>query len=248
MAPRSRRPTWWEAGDRLEAKGIEDPGLRALVAWGYATRGPPGDALAPRPFDAEQAPELIGTAVLFHYINRIVTVFVAGGRLPRNAARGWVRRLGALAMRPVTQQSIQPGPRVPDPAYRPAEAPSWCEPDARIANRFGAFQDELDTLASRHLTPEVRECVSARIESWQGGDPELGRGWLEPLVADLSAKHAAQARLALLAALAPDQIDVALIGAFREHEGSDTALLATMAWPSWVAALRIGGWLAFPDR
>jgi AhpD family alkylhydroperoxidase len=232
------------AVERHELERIGDPRLRALVEWGYATQLAPAERVAPLPFGGERAPELIGTAVLFHYINRVVTVFVAGERLPRNASRGWARRLGAIAMGSVSRQIIVPGPSGMDGAAPSAAAPPWSAADARIADRFARFQCELDALATRHLTGEVRECVSSAIDAWQGGDPALGRGWLEPWVAGLPARDAAQARLALLAALAPHQIDDGLIGAFRVDNGTDAALLATVAWPAMGAALRIGGWLA----
>lgn len=229
--------------ERREFDRISDPRLRALVEWGYASRQPQDDVVVRPPFGAEQAPELIGTAVLFHYINRIVTVFVSGARLPRNVSRDWIRRLGAIAMRVVTRQTIRPGRTVLDEASRPTAVPDWCEADARIGDRFGRFQSELDALAQQHLSVGVRECVAAHIASWRGGDPELGRGWLEPLVAGLSERDAAQARLALLAAIAPHQIDDDIVGRFRAHDGSDAALLTTVAWPALGAALRIGAWL-----
>jgi hypothetical protein len=52
------------------------------------------------------------------------------------------------------------------------------------------------------------------------------------------------ARLALLTALASHQVDASVVAAFRHQAPTDHELLALLSWSSWVAALRVGSWLA----
>ncbi|MCP4164746.1 MAG: hypothetical protein GY759_02495 [Chloroflexi bacterium] len=51
------------------------------------------------------------------------------------------------------------------------------------------------------------------------------------------------ARLALLTALAPHQIDEMIVDAFRAQQPGDDMLIAATAWASFTAARRVGSWL-----
>src|ERR1039458_7936700 len=70
--------------------GLDDES-RSFAAWAGATRSPGADVLGDPPFDAGLAPELIGTAVAFHYINRMVTILASPSPFP-----------GPRALRPLT--------------------------------------------------------------------------------------------------------------------------------------------------
>src|SRR5207237_2164674 len=54
--------------------GIADRYRRDLAQWAAATRRPGDELLQRVPFSEAEAPEVIGTAVGFHYINRVVEV------------------------------------------------------------------------------------------------------------------------------------------------------------------------------
>jgi len=67
---------------------IQDPAIRPIIAWAKATRSP-GDPLLHRPpFSEAEAPEIIGTAVAFHYTNRMVDIFLDETPLPSNRGCG----------------------------------------------------------------------------------------------------------------------------------------------------------------
>ncbi|HXO43370.1 MAG TPA: alkylhydroperoxidase, partial [Thermoanaerobaculia bacterium] len=71
----------------------------------------------------------------------------------------------------------------------------------------------------------------------------LGGGWVEEAVAGVPRDGRPAARLALLAALAPHRVGPAEVAAFRAAWPGDRALVAVVAWASFTAARRIGGWL-----
>ena len=50
--------------------------LRAAARWAAATRSAAGPGLAAAPVAAADEPYLIGTALAFHYINRMVNAFL----------------------------------------------------------------------------------------------------------------------------------------------------------------------------
>ena len=60
---------------------------RRYVAWAAATRSPDDPALRLRPFAPAAAPEIVGIAFCFHYINRMVAIFLAPSPLPFESPR-----------------------------------------------------------------------------------------------------------------------------------------------------------------
>jgi hypothetical protein len=67
-------------------------------------------------------------------------------------------------------------------------------------------------------------------------------------VAGLTEADQAQGSLALLAALAPYQIDEEIIRAFRVYHAADAQLVGVVAWASFAAACRIATFLQAPTE
>src|SRR5262245_44781864 len=55
---------------------------QAMLEWGLATRTPGTEILLQPPFPCRDAPQMIGTALAFHYLNRMVNVFLGESPLP----------------------------------------------------------------------------------------------------------------------------------------------------------------------
>ena len=68
---------------------IQDAAIRRIVAWANVNRSPGDPLLQKPPFSEVEAPEIIGTALVFHYINRMVDIFLDETPLPSN--RGWLK-------------------------------------------------------------------------------------------------------------------------------------------------------------
>ncbi len=94
------------------ATSIADPRLRAVTTWAQDGRTSEGARRHEPACPAADAPELIGTAVLFHYYNRMVNVFLTEVPLPPGApklALGPVMWILDRRMRPAAGRSHQPG-------------------------------------------------------------------------------------------------------------------------------------------
>jgi AhpD family alkylhydroperoxidase len=74
-----------KAISKQDDEKIQDPKIRSIVAWASATRSPDAEILRSPPFSTQDAPEIIGTAVSFHYINRMVSVLLSETPLPSNS-------------------------------------------------------------------------------------------------------------------------------------------------------------------
>ena len=60
----------------IEASGGHGSRIHAITQWALATRTPEAEIIRDPPFSRDEAPEFIGTAVAFHYINRMANVFL----------------------------------------------------------------------------------------------------------------------------------------------------------------------------
>lgn len=117
----------------------------------------------------------------------------------------------------------------------------WASASPPVASAFAGFLAAVEKETADAMSRDVRAVVKAHIQGWSGEPLGLGREWVKTAVTE---PEAAAARLALLGALAPHQIDDGDVSAYRHHEPADRSLLALLAWSSAQAARRIGTWIA----
>lgn len=229
--------------------GPDTPALAAVTDWarGLTTAGGPPGAV---PFAAGHLPELLATAVTFHYLNRMVLLFLPDSPVPAAAPRaghGPALRIVARAMRPDAGAPVTAGaalgllPAAPLPA-----ALAWARPEPAVAGALSRAVAGVDAAAERWVPEAVRELLHAELAVSDGTPPGPSRAWLEPLVAPLDPAPRAVARLALLIALAPYQITDADVTAFRGVRPGDRELVELAAWASLTAAVRIASRFAEP--
>lgn len=228
---------------------IADPALREVVAWARAHRRPGAPILRQRPFPDAHAPELMGVAVAYHYINRMINIFGPASPFPLTpstlkpiARRGAVpvfRRLLARPVRPGASLDLLAAARLPDDL-------TWAQGDPVIAEAFGRAAATFDKVGEQAVPEPVRQLVTARLSTWRGEDPGLSRSWVETPVEALPEAHRPLGRLALLSAFASYQVDPRIVQEARPRPGpeGDAALIATAGWASFTAARWIGSWLA----
>ena len=226
---------------------IQDPAIRQIVAWAEATRSPEDPLLQRPPFSEAEAPEIIGTAVAFNYTNRMVDIFLDETPLPSN--RGWLKgTLKRMAGWYFSRAARRRKPAGTSLALLPeAELPadmSWAASSPTVAGAFARWAAVVEIAGQDALPINVRLLVREHIAAWNGEPPSLSRGWVEKALAGLDDAEKPAARLALLTALAPYQIDENTIAAFRAQQPGDEKLIAATAWASFTAARRVGTWLS----
>ncbi len=228
------------------AAQIQDPALRAITVWAAATRSPGADVLLAPPFTAAEAPEIIGTAVAFHYINRMVDIFLSATPLPFNLGglnalpkrlAGWYFSRAARRQKPAGA-SLELLPVAEPPADL-----AWAAANPTIASAFARWVAVVETAGQNALPDVVRDLVSTRVTAWNGEAPGFSRNWVEEALVELDDSSKPAARLALLVTLAPHQLDKKVIQDYRAQHPGDDALIGVTAWASLSAARRVGTWL-----
>lgn len=219
-----------------EGRAVPDPHLRAVAAWARAG----GTGPAPVPGGAE----LMGVAVAFHYLNRMVSVFLDRSPIPPGvppALRGGVQTVAGWLMAPVVRRSRRPGVALGllPPAPVPAEL-AWAAGVPRLADAFGRACAAVDAAGERAIPAPVRELLLERLAGWDGAPPGPD-AWGERAVADLGPDERDAGRLALLTAFAAYRVGPSVVGAFRRRHPDDRTLVELTSWASLAAARRLGG-------
>ncbi len=231
------------------AHDIADSQLKALYEWASSTRSPKADIILAPPFSLQEAPEIIGMAVFYHYINKMVTVFLSETPLPLNVSwmkaifkriAGWYFSVSSRRFKSGNESlKFVPQARLP-------EELSWAEGSPSISKAFAGLSVVIDEVGSSILPDEVRLCAQKYIHSWNGEFPGMSRNWVDQATEGLDEAVKDVGRLVLTASIAPYQVDEKMIGLFRNTYPIDDALLGAIAWGSFMVAKRIGGWLYKP--
>lgn len=231
---------------RVSRRDVEaDPRLASLARWAEASGRP--DGVAGRPFDDDEVPWLVGTAVAFHTVNRYVNVLLEESGVPKplRVLGPIADRVGdALVGKPMLQLNPPPG-RSLDLLPR-ADLPDdlgWAGGDETVAQAMARADAALEEAAEKGIAEDVRALIAARIAGWDG-EPALSRSWADEAASDLDPADRPAATLGILTALASFQVDDSVVEAFRRVRPGDADLVVTVVWPAWQAAKRIGGWLA----
>ncbi|MEU0370299.1 carboxymuconolactone decarboxylase family protein [Streptomyces sp. NPDC006283] len=209
------------------ARGEEpaDPEHQRLLAWGRDIRGP-------RPFPAEQTAEHLGTALTFHFINRIVSALLVEDMLPRGAQKYRVVRSAAgRSLARTVRRELRPGESLkllqtsgPEPRWAAGQAVGTAYGALREAALMGAGLLSDDDQALVRKTVAAHDCVN---------HPSLSADWLP------AREDRPGARLALLAALAPYRITQEDVTAWRTSRHTGHCLVHLVAYGAMTAVERI---------
>lgn len=238
-----------KASDALSKRaisGIGDSKLKAIGEWALSTLLPDSVILHSPPFSKKEAPEIIGMAVQYHYINKMVSFFLNETPLPLN--RRWLKRpLKRMAGWYFSFSAKRP--KLPGESLKflpDSELPSdlvWARDSQYVAKAFARFAAAINEVGKENLADNVRSSVQSYISTWYGESPGISRQWVEKAIQNLDNRSKTAGRLVLTAAIAPYQVDEKMICHFRTLHPKEETLLGAIAWGSFMVAKRIGAWL-----
>lgn len=209
----------------------------ALWIRATATAEEPG----PAPFTAEEAPEILGVALTFHYLNRMVGIFLEDSPLPHRtpaAARGTILRTVARAMRPVAGPPVAGASLDLLPAAPLPAGLAWAGPAPSVADALGRSVAAVGH-AAHWLPAPVRALLASALSDWDGSAPGIGSAWLDDAVAELTPGDRPAGRLALLTAFAAYRVTEQDIAAVRVHHPSDREVVELTSWAALAAAVHL---------
>jgi len=228
---------------------IEDTRLKSIVGWALSNRSPNAEIINNPPFTIDEAPEIIGTAVYYHYINRMVSVLAGRTPLPVEVSflKSFMKAVAALMFSTALKRHKRAGESlkfIDD--FDLDKDLFWASKTKRIALAFSSHKKIVEELASKYVPLKAQAIVIKTLEEWRGEDPGIGRSWVDEYTKDLDVSLKPITKLSLLTAISPYQIDDTIIDSYRQFNQRDEALLATLSWASFITAIRISKWLSKP--
>ncbi|OXM43986.1 carboxymuconolactone decarboxylase family protein [Amycolatopsis alba] len=167
--------------------------------------------------------ELTAVAFAFHYLNRVVSVFLGPSPLPSSvpdSAREKAKAVLGRFLRPGT--GAMPGESL-DLLPAGSRDFSWAAGNPFVEDAFSRASAAFGSLA---VSSAVRDAVRRELSTWDGSPPGLSRSWVavfdDPVV-----------RLALVVAKAPYQVDDVLVTAAGL---ADRELVELVGWAAFAAA------------
>jgi AhpD family alkylhydroperoxidase len=225
---------------------VADPELREVVLWARSAHRRAAGAALPPGYPPQVGAELIGVMVAFHYLTRMVNIFLPSFLLPpalRGGPRRQVKARIAKMMTPMLQRPTTAGASLDllEDAPLPQDA-GWASGSANVGEAVARAGVAFERAGAQALAPQVRQLLLDRLDSWTGEDVEPSRAWLEPAVAALPEPDRAAGRLVLLTAFASYQLISQDVTDFQATNPRDDALVGATAWASYAVARRIGSW------
>ncbi|MET8373958.1 MULTISPECIES: carboxymuconolactone decarboxylase family protein [Micromonospora] len=227
------------AADRID--DLPDAGTRALARWARASGQIEGRPTPP--FAPADAAELIGVAVAFHYLNRMVNIFLPDSPVPapmRRLGADRSRRMAARLLGPLARRRVVPGtvlPPLPPEASPPDLA--WADGHATIADAV-ARTAAIDAAGERSVPVRVRSLVLTHLVRGTAPPGPTERHRITEAVAELPPGDRAAGELALLTALASYRVTEREVEAFRQQQPADATLIDLTSWASLAAARQVG--------
>jgi len=210
------------------------------------------------PFNDRDAPEMVGTAVAFHYFNRVVNVFLAKSPIPVSPLLRWMKRFLRHAATETLGKRLSRITVVPGDSLRllpAAELPRdlrWTQSNPLVSEAFARTAQVMDEVGLNVVPANVRTLVSAHLGRWNGERPGLDRTWVVKAVGSLEESERPLAALLLLTALASYQVDERVVAAartaFRDDVMRDSDLIGAVAWAAFSAARVVGTWMSGGDE
>lgn len=232
--------------DRIDE--VRDDQRRALAWWARQAHLLDEPVAAPAGLSAAEVAELVGVAVTFHYLNRMVNVFLSDYLLPprvRGRARQRMKHGVSLVLRPMLRRPPPAGESLGllPAAPLPADV-SWAAGSAPVAGAFARAGAAFEAAGAAALPAAVRDLIVARLGAWRGEEMGISRAWCERTLEALRPEDRAAGRLALLTAFASYQIDEHVVREYRQEQPGDAAIVQAAGWVSYTVARRIGERLA----
>jgi len=226
-----------------------DATLRNRLEWVRSIATPDADTISPAPFTAEQLPEVYGTLMAMSDINRFSHVVMADSPVQApfglQTIKAGALRLFGGELEATRRLSLAPGRALPllPAAALPGDL-AWAKTNPRVADAISRWAATVEREAAAVVSPEVKRAVEISLQDWRGQQMPISRSWVNADVEGLSGADAAIARLAIVLAKAPYQVDEQMAEAVLAADPDERRFIRILAWASFTGARRFIGLVA----
>lgn len=241
-----------EAASNIFSKGetaIADSPLRERLAWVKSVASAGTTKHPPTPFTVEELPEAIAALMAMSDINRFSHVVMDGSPVSApfglQGVKAAALRLFGGELRATHIRRLAPGRALSllPAASLPADM-HWATPNPRIADALARWTAVVEGEASTVVSSAVQDVVVRKLHGWNGELMPISRSWVDAETSALTGQDRAIARLTLVLAKAPYQVDEKLVEDVLQEDRSEERFIRILAWASFSSARRFAERLA----
>ncbi|SCF12904.1 alkylhydroperoxidase AhpD family core domain-containing protein [Micromonospora coriariae] len=202
-----------------------EPRHAELVRWAESSRSPKATG-----WTSPYRPEVTGTLLAFHFINRVVSALLDPDLLPGGLQRSpLVRSVGGRLYAKAARGPNEPGRSLPllDTGMT-TTPPDWAG-DSPVGVAYAALRHAA-TQGGDLLGDVARQTVTATVRWEDGRFPARPADWAVDLVRDVPGADRVGTRIALLAAFAPSAISLGDVALWRLSHPADADLVQLVAY------------------
>jgi AhpD family alkylhydroperoxidase len=201
-----------------------EPRHAELAAWAEASRSPRAAA-----WSSPYPPEVTGTLLAFHFINRGVSALLDPDLLPGGLQRSpVVRSVGGRLYAKKAREPKEPGRSLSLLGAGATAPPGWAG-DSPVGVAYASLKNA--AMQGGSLLGDVaRQTVTATVRWEDGRHPARPAEWAADLVRDLPDRDRVGTRIALLAAFAPGAIRAGDVALWRLSHPDDADLVRLVAY------------------
>ncbi|WP_328425283.1 carboxymuconolactone decarboxylase family protein [Micromonospora sp. NBC_00389] len=201
-----------------------EPRHADLARWAEASRSPKAAG-----WTSPYGPEVTGTLLAFHFINRIVSALLDPDLLPGGLQRSpLVRSVGGRLYAKTARGPKEPGRGLSLVDADTTAPPAWAG-DSPVGVAYVALRNAA-TQCGDLLGDVARQTVTATVRWEDGRYPARPSDWAVDLVRDVPGTDRVGTRIALLAAFAPSAISVGDVALWRLSHPADADLVRLVAY------------------
>lgn len=232
-----------KAIERGEPEIIADAFTKNIVKWGLENRKFDSIIVKYPPFTLRMAPEAIGTAVFFHYLNRMVFAFLGPTILPLNIPimKGAMKKLAGLKFSK-TLNAKKEYKILPTIEETNTDMIMWAKTNDQVYRVFANFNVVINRLAIKYIPISVQKKMKALINQWGGKDEFINDQSLAEFLTCVHEDEKPLATVLYIQAFSPNKMNKKYMDLLRGYftEKHDEAILVSMSWVSFEIALYIG--------
>ena len=225
-------------------QNIKNPKIRKIVEWALASLSPDSEIIKNPPFKAEEAPEIIGTAVFYHYINPLVTVYLGKTPLPLPVLKTPMKKIASRLFKKAVNRQKTPGTSLSLlPERNLPTSFTWAKGDPNVAGAYARFAAVIKNMEKTYVPLLTRKTITQHVKEWPRNKQQNKIQWMKEKTAKMDSLAEIATKLALLIINQPYRINEEIINSFQNSSSQKNQLLAITTWASFTKATKIGTWL-----
>ena len=115
---------------------------------------------------------------------------------------------------------------------------AWATSNSRVADALARWTAAVESNAKSVISNAVSRTVDAALQDWNGEQMPISRSWVDEETAELQGADRDIAKLAIVLAKAPYQVDASMAQGVLGDDRDEERFIRILAWASFTGARR----------